>query len=104
MFKEMVASDLEKVFLNIDEFGEEHEIDGKKIICVIDDNALRKRQGGTENAIANAEKMIFARSEELPVPKGYGAELMLDGIPYIVNTWDEDMGLATIVLSITFNA
>lgn len=104
MFKDMVNSDLENVFLNLDEFGEEHDIDGKTVVCVVDDEGLSEKQGGSESVISNAEKMIFAKSEDLPMPKGYGSTLMLDGVPYIVNKWNEDMGIATIILSITFNS
>lgn len=103
-FKTMVASDLQEVFLNLDEFGEEHEIDGNIVVCVIDSDGLREKQGGTSKALSEADKMIYARIEDLPFQKGYGDTLMVDGVPYIVNTWDEDMGIATISLMFTFNA
>lgn len=102
-FKEMVANDRD-IVLNLDEFGEEHDISGKTITCVFDDQALRNRQGGAELAVAESSVLLYAKCEDLPSRRGYGAELMIDGIPYIVNTWDEDMGIATVTLSITINA
>ena len=45
-FKEMVERDRRLVFLDLDEFGEEHRVEGKTITVVLDDNALKQRQGG----------------------------------------------------------
>ena len=101
-FKDMVAKDRD-IFLNIDELGEEHEVSGKTIICVFDDKALRERQGGAELAVAESSILLYAKCEDLPNRKGFGAELMVDGRPYMVNTWDEDMGIATVTLSTTIS-
>ena len=35
-FKELVAQDNKRIFLNPDEFGEEHKIDGKEMLIIID--------------------------------------------------------------------
>lgn len=101
-FKDMVAKDRD-IFLNLDELGEEHDVSGKTITCVFDDQALRERQGGAELAVAESSILLFAKCEDLPSRKGFGSELMVDGRPYIVITWDEDMGMATVTLSITGN-
>lgn len=34
-----MASDLENVFFNLDEFATEHEINGKRVVCIVDDQA-----------------------------------------------------------------
>lgn len=101
-FKDMVAKDRD-IFLNLDELGEEHDVADKTITCVFDDKALRERQGGAELAVAESNILLYAKCEDLPSRKGFGAELMVDGRPYIVNAWDEDMGIATITLSATIN-
>ena len=99
-FKDMVAKDRD-IFLNLDELGEEHDVSGNTITCVFDDQTLRERQGGAELAVAESSILLFAKCEDLPSRKGFGAELMVDGRPYIVITWDEDMGMATVTLSTT---
>ena len=43
-FKELVAQDTKKVFINPEEFGEEHEIDGKTVMVIIDNNEQIERQ------------------------------------------------------------
>lgn len=101
-FKEMVMRDRD-VLLNINEAGEEHEIDGETVVCVIDDSELLESNGGAGYALSLSHKTVFAKCEDLPGRKGYGEELMIDGIPYMVQSWSEKMGLAQIVLNITFN-
>lgn len=102
-FKDMVLKD-RNIMLNLNELGEEHDIDGKEVVCVIDTMELKEAQGGIDFAIAQSNQVIFAKCEDLPKRKGYGAELMVDGVPFIVQSWNESIGMAEIVLSITFNA
>lgn len=103
-FKDMVAADIKSVFLDLDVFGEEHEIDGNTIVCIIDEDGLLDRQGGATWAVGQSTKNVYAKCEDLPDRKGYGAELMVDGVPYMVNTWYENMGMATINLFISVNS
>lgn len=36
---DVMANDLENVFFNLDEFASEHEINGKRVVCIVDDLA-----------------------------------------------------------------
>jgi hypothetical protein len=96
-FKETVARD-RALFLNPDEFGEEHRIDGKMVTVVLDDNALKERQGGAELSVAESSLLIYAAVEDLPTPKAPGAGMNVDGREYIVDDWSIDMGIATVAL------
>ncbi|MCM1388081.1 MAG: hypothetical protein NC231_12195 [Bacillus sp. (in: Bacteria)] len=101
-FKDMVMRDRD-ILLNPDELGEQHDIDGTEIVCVIDDMGLN--QGEIDfSPLSKSQRTIFAKCEDLPRKRGYGTELMVDGVPYIVQSWDEDMGMATVVLSINVNS
>lgn len=101
-FAEMVLRD--RGFLLGAEFGEMHEIDGKPVECVVDDQTNRDRKGGTEFGVAMSTFLFYARSEDLPPRREAGEELRFDGIPYTVETWDEDMGVSTVALFINVNA
>lgn len=103
-FKDLVASDIDSVFLNLNEFGEEHTIDGEIVTCIIGEDDMLDRQGGAVAAVGQSIMTIYAKTEELPNRKGYGSELMVDGIPYVIDTWEENMGMATIKLFITMNS
>ncbi len=103
-FKEMLKSDIENVFLNTDEFASTHTIEGKEITCIFDDEALRERQSGSELGVSESDVLIFAHTDDLPSKKGAGEHVNVDGIEYIVNTWDENMGMTQIALSQTVTA
>lgn len=103
-FKSMVENDLRTTFLNPKEFGEEHRIEGKIIPAVIDDNALKQRQGGQEFSVAESSLQLYAAVEDLPARRPAGEGLNIDGREYIINDWSEDMGIATIALGQTVTA
>ena len=50
--KTNILEDIDNVFLDMDGFGEEHTIDNKKVICVIDDDALKMRSGSNELSVS----------------------------------------------------
>ena len=97
-FKAMVEADRRRTFLNLAEFGEEHRVEGKTIMAVLDDDALKQRQGGQELGVAEASLLLFAAVEDLPPKRPAGEGLNVDGREYIVNDWREDMGIATVAL------
>ncbi len=100
-FKEMVANDVRSTFLNLEEFGEEHRVEGRTITAVIDENALKERQGGQELSVAESSLLLYAAVEDLPARRPAGEGLNVDGREYIINDWSEDMGIATVALGQT---
>ncbi len=96
----MVARD-RAVFLNIDELGEEHRIEGRTVTIVIDNDALKERQGGAELSVAESSLLFYAAEEDLPPRKAPGASMNVDGREYIVDDWGVDAGIATVALSQT---
>lgn len=97
-FKDMVAADRSAVFLDPEIFGEKCRIEGKTILIVLDNDELKKRQGGQDLAVAESTTLFYARAEDLPPRRAPGASLTVDGREYIIDDWQEDMGMATIVL------
>lgn len=91
-FKAMVEADRRRTFLNLDEFGEKHTVEGRAIAAVLDDNALKERQGGQELSVAESSLLLYAAVEDLPARRPAGEGLNVDGREYIVNDWSEDMG------------
>lgn len=96
-FKDMLAADI-PIFLDLDYFGESHIIEGKVVICVIDDNSLKTRQAGSELAVAESSRLIYAAVDSLPPRRMPGASLNVDHREYIIDDWAEDEGVATIAL------
>lgn len=98
--KEKMAFDLDNVFFNPDEFGEEHVVEGSKIMCMLDNSTLHEKQGGAEFAIGVVDAVLHARITDLPPRQTPGTGLLIDGTDYMVVSWEEEVGMAIIALSI----
>ena len=97
-FKDMVASDLLGTFLDVETFGEIYRIEGKEIPIVVDNDELKERQGGQDLAVAESSTLFYARTADLPARRPAGESLNINGRECIIDDWQEDMGLSTIVL------
>lgn len=97
-FKDMVAKELTAVFLDTEIFGEMCRIEGKTIPIMLDNDELKKRQGGQDLAVAESATLFYAHAEDLPPRRAPGASLTVNGRECIIDDWQEDMGMATIVL------
>ena len=121
-FKAMVEADRRRTFLNLDEFGEKHTVEGKAIAAVLDDNALKLddqtilvadiqssflRQHSMTRGVwtltiwTKTPQRLAGVAEDLPARRPAGEGLNVDGREYIVNDWSEDMGIATVALGQT---
>ena len=97
-FKDMVAADRLGVFLDQEFFGETFRVEGKKIPVVLDNHELKHRQGGQDLAVAESGTLFYAKTEDLPPRRAPGSNLNVNGRECIIDDWQEDMGMATIVL------
>lgn len=97
-FKEMVARDIRGVFINPAEFGEEYRIEGKLTMIVLDNDELKERQGGQDMAVAESGTLFYAYTADLPPRRAPGSNLNVNGRECIVDEWQEDMGVSTVVL------
>lgn len=96
--KDVINGDLD-LFLNIDDFAEEHKIDGVLIKVVIDAEGLAENQKGTRMAISESTLKFFAKSADLGKVRIPGQKLSFDNKLYVVDAWDEDMGITSVFLS-----
>lgn len=102
-FKEQLASDLENTFLNLDEFAEEHEVNGKTVTCVVQSPTEQEmfQQGiaysGYEVTHGNLTILHIKKDDfgETPVESQV---VELDGESGLVKSCIEDMGLLSIYL------
>ena len=96
--KDLIASDVDLVFFQLDDFAETHRVEGKEISIVIDNDQLTKMKQGQVLGVAEADMLIFARSVDLPKRKTPGSLLNVDGREYVVTDWSENKGVAQISL------
>ena len=103
-FKDMVAADRSSVFLDDEFFGITAEVEGANITIVLDNDELKQRQGGQDLAVAESATLFYARTDDLPPRRAPGQSLNVNGRECIIDDWQEDMGISTIVLRETISA
>jgi hypothetical protein len=96
-FKDEIANDIDNVFLNLNDFTETHLVEGNEILCVLDNDSLKARQGSAEIGIDESTLLLFANIEDLP-KKQKGGLLNIDHKEYIIDDWKVNFGMAEIVL------
>ena len=102
-FKDLVEADRE-IFINIDELGEAHDIDGTVINVVLEDEQIEElkskqtQSSPTAVLLSQSDLILFAKTEELPERKTRGEILYIDDVGYTVDTWLDEMGITRITL------
>ena len=87
--KEQITADIENVFLNVDEFGEYHRIEGKKVLVIVDTDklaeiSLNSKMKGQILDLSEADLLITGKTEDLPKSLDAGASVNYDGREMIV--------------------
>lgn len=95
--KDDILNDISNLFFLLEDFGEEHTIDNKKIVCMIDNDALKIRSGSNELSVSESTLLLFAKESDLP-RKVVGDDLMVDGRIYVVDDWKVSLGVAEVAL------
>lgn len=102
-FKDHVRDDIQTIFLNPQEFGEEHTVDGKKMIVSIDGierlHREKKVSDKHENEALAYQRMILYvnRSDYGKMPK-IGRLVKLDGITFRITDCIHEDGMYSISL------
>ena len=102
-FKEQVADDLTRVFLNPAEFAEEHDLNGIVCLCVVEKSHTEEKylRGATYDAyegIHGASVTVHVEARlllEIPVE---GMRFDFDGEVMLVDSCAHEAGLLSIVL------
>lgn len=100
-FKDQIKQDLSDVFLNLDEFADLHQIEGKEVPVVIDSDIMAKLSKIGDNRIHGmdeADMVIMGKASDLPENLDPGRLLNLDGREVIVVTTTSEMGLVQIAV------
>ena len=100
-FKEILAEDIHKVFLNLDEFSDIHNVNGKNMSVQIDENEQierEKRYNQNMDGIYTNQKMIYVAADEYgPIPK-QGTIITFDGKVYKVADAVDEGGIYSITM------
>ena len=100
-FKEIVRTDIQNMFLNPEEFAEEHVVNGKKMKILIDNNEMIEREKREKSYIRGIYKKQFliyvAAKDYGPLP-GLGTSVNLDNNIFLVSDAVNEMGVYSISL------
>lgn len=100
-FKERVAADIDKVFLNVNHFGDLVTIGGKEIAVTIDEDALKERNLAMikEGKLHVDDILFYCNKEEFNnrAPK-VESRIPFNDAEYMVTSVKDDMGMLTITL------
>lgn len=100
-FKEQIERDFDNIFFNLNEFAELHDIDGKKIPIVVDNETLLQMNLGKtadSDGIFQDNKMFFVQKKNLNYEPVIDQIMEFDGESYQVENVLEDLGGYTIIL------
>lgn len=103
-FKDFIDEDLD-VFFDLDEFADEHELEGETLTLVVVDNKLDDSATGIarDHLYASQEvykhyKTVYVKASDFFVPK-VDSGLTLDGEEYYVEEAADEKGIIRILLS-----
>ena len=103
-FKDFIDEDLD-VFFNLDEFADEHEIDGETLIAIVVDQqsndsltGFTREQLYTAQDVFKETKTIYVKSADFYIPK-VDSVITLDGQEYYVEEAGDEKGVIRIVIS-----
>lgn len=97
-FKEQIERDLDAVFLNLDDFGERHRVEGKEITVVVDNDQLNKLKKGQILGLVEADMLLMGKAADFPKDLEPGSLLNVDGRELLIELSGEDMGLVEVAL------
>ena len=95
-FEEQLQSDIEEVFLNLDEFAEIHNIEGKKIPVVMDTDQMDKNVQIL--GLIEADMLIMGKENDFPANLEPGRMLNVDGREMIVANVSRKQGIVEVAL------
>lgn len=101
-FKEQMAKDVGAVFLNPNEFGETHVVNGKEMVIVVDNYELSERQqsGQPKYGIYKNQKLVYAAASEFGPLPAQGSLFTLDKRDYLVADAVSEGGIYLITIGI----
>ena len=101
-FKECLEQDLD-TFINMDEFAEEHDLNGTMTLCVVQsptdrDIFLQQRDLQGFDGIYGKQVIVHVKKSDLPELPPEQQVFRLDGETYMVSEVIDEVGMVTIVL------
>lgn len=99
-FKDIIQQDNKNVFLNPEEFGEIHNVGGKDLLVIIDENEQIERDKRYKNTLAEGlfkkQFLFYVMLEDIGFIPAPGRMMTFDGNPYTVTDSTNEEGILSI--------
>ena len=99
IFKDSLASDIDSVFFNLDEFADTYVVDGKEISVVQDDDRILEQTDIAVSGLQKAEGSIFVKAKDLLRIPIAGDRMIINDKPWFVSFIINNIGVYEIRLS-----
>ena len=96
-FKDMVERDNGNVFMNLDELGEEHIINGKTVRCVLQEKTIMAVD--QLRFMSQDTVILFALEADFPERETYAETIRIDDKGYDIISWNVEFGMVTAELA-----
>ncbi|MDR7869199.1 MAG: hypothetical protein RIN56_20630 [Sporomusaceae bacterium] len=99
--KDIMAADVDDIFLDRDENAEDHIVDGQTVLCSIDQVSTRERsdrQSEQYDGIFKAVALLSVKESALGYRPVYGQAITVDDVLYMVIECVVDSGLLIVRL------
>lgn len=100
-FQEMLSQDIKDIFLNPEEFGETHLVDGKEMVVILDDNELVERNDKVKTLAEGLHErrlLMYVSEEDFGPEPLIGRRLRLDGEYFTVSDVSCEGGMYAVSL------
>lgn len=104
-FKEQIALDNIKVFMNFDEFADMHIVNNKEMLCIVDNNELVDREKRYRynhslygDGVYIKQVLVYVRAEDFGALPAIGRLLTFDKKSYIVTDAINEDGIYSLCL------
>ncbi|MBD5395604.1 MAG: hypothetical protein HDR71_15390 [Lachnospiraceae bacterium] len=109
-FKDVIAQDIKRTFLNFDEFGTIHKLNGRDTLVIVDDNEMTEREKKFKNAGAlngfngglfKKQLLFYVHAKDFgPLPSP-GRTFHFDKQEYLITDAVDEDGIYSISLEAT---
>ena len=100
-FKDIIAEDVHRTFLNIDEFSDIHVVNGKEMPAQVDTNEQierEKRMNQNADGVYLNQKLIYVAADDFGALPRQDSILKLDGKTYCVADAVDEYGIYSITI------
>ena len=104
-FKEQIALDNLKVFMNFDEFADMHMVNGTEMLCIVDNNEMIDREKRYQykrslyaDGVYIKDLLIYVRAEDFGPLPAVGRLLTFDKKSYLISDAINEDGIYSLSL------